>query len=132
MITPDRIEAWRRTAAIGATTGSPSGNALLDACDEIKELQAKVDRTVQQATDHIGDALRRLDEAEADRDRARDAAVALEQENAQLQDVLNATDQIELSTRKDVAQARDAVYEGRSGEALDMLSDLLESLGGKR
>lgn len=42
MLTPDRIEAWRRTAAVGATKGSPSGSALLDACDEIQRLQAEL------------------------------------------------------------------------------------------
>jgi hypothetical protein len=69
-----------------------------------------------------------LAEAEADRDRARDAAVALEQENARLTEDRELANRIDKSTLAEVTNARDAVYEGRSGEAVDILSDLLESL----
>ena len=57
-------------------------------------------------------------------------SVILTERIAELQGALDATDRLEIETRTAVTKARDAVYDGRSGEALDMLSDLLESLGG--
>jgi hypothetical protein len=88
--------------------------------EELTAYQAEVSRLLAAMVD-----------LEADRDRARDAAVALEQENAQLQDVLKATDRLELSTREDVAKALNALGGDDPAEALDILSDLLESLGGE-
>ena len=59
-------------------------------------------------------------------------ATILSERIAELQRALDATDRLEVDTRKDVANALDAAYNGRSGEAVDILRDLLESLGGGR
>jgi hypothetical protein len=90
VITPDRLASWRRKA-------TPE---LLDACNEIEQLQAKVDRTVEQASNHIGDVLRRLVDAEAARDLARDAAVALEQQLAEIKRLAYIGGQDDASIRR--------------------------------
>lgn len=80
MITPDRLDSWRH---IALHEHEPVSSALRDACDEIESLQIALDREMAHDSDHINDAL-------ADRDQARDAAVALEQENTRLATKLNA------------------------------------------
>lgn len=126
MITPDRIEAWRRAGAVAGTHGSPSGNALLDACSEIERLQRQLDQSEASALDVVDERDRcerkldqfaytiapievigehssgndpwenaldmlssaaQVEELEADRDRAREIAVALEQENARIREL---------------------------------------------
>jgi hypothetical protein len=88
MIAPDRLASWRRKA-------TPE---LLAACDEIEELQAEVRRlkAFQENTNRYNQAeadrrdvwaktfIGQLTEAEAARDLARDAAVALEQQLAEI------------------------------------------------
>lgn len=84
MITPDRIEAWRRAAVPGGRVSALTVcNALLDACNEIEGLQVDEKRMREQMSTCLTDR----GEFRDDRDRARDAAVALEQEIARLREV---------------------------------------------
>jgi hypothetical protein len=82
MITPDRLASWRRMAS---HEDDLVGEALLAACDEIESLQAEV-ASAQRRSEISGAGLalahRQQTEHLADRDRAREIAVALEQENA--------------------------------------------------
>jgi hypothetical protein len=112
MITPDRLASWRRKA-------TPE---LLAACNEIEELQRLAENNGRAAVAHRAgedilqqniDALvaekdvllAKFVEAEAARDLARDAAVALEQENARLREQTSgwhtAYDIVERALRKD-------------------------------
>jgi chromosome segregation ATPase len=124
VITPDRLASWRRKA-------TPE---LLAACDEIERLQAKVTERgealakYQQACgDHQRNsfaaredtqaALAALASVESQRDIARDAAVALEQENARLREQPKLTDKDYTAAIEKLA----LVFEDNADELVELL-----------
>jgi exonuclease VII large subunit len=110
MIAPDRLASWRRKA----TPGTPSGAALLAACNEVEALQRLAESNRRAAVAHRAgeDILQQnVDALVAEKD-------ALEQENARL------TEQA-----RRWAAAEDIIQRARRKDYNPNVWDLVETLG---